>query len=707
LHRADEELKILGSHLSSSKIALGIKATTSFGSVIAIYFQDLAIIANDAVRNDLMTYTIAIPFLFIYLLYRRRKMLRAALTFETNKPNTTKIHTNEIVGILLCLTAFLLYWHGSYTFYPLEYHLVSLPLFTTGLVLILFNMKTLRFLAFPIVFLFFLTPPPTEIVSIASANVATFSSDFSCSILKAIGLPVSQISEYGAPALVVTDSSGSQLSFVIGTASSGIHSIIGFSIFAIFIMYVAKGPAWKKATLFFISLPIIYVLTILRIMGLVSFGYWQGVNVAWDVFHLLGAPVLIFLGSIILLSLSEKIWKLQIFTQRRSLQCPICNENTKTKENSCPSCGKLLKYPNINLSKQDIGKIIMLMIVTGILVTLSVPIFALSVQPPQVLVKTLGNEQSTATQLFPQISDYNLTFVYRDTQFEKIATRDRALVYAYIPENTSARTVFTAIEIGSTRSTWHSWEASVIIWPLQHGRTPQGIQLDLREIQLINNPPLIGKYFAFQQTTSNTTQVVLYWMESAIFDTGSSNENKYVKISLIVFPKDSDGIPETEKLLLPFAKAIIDFWQPIKAWSQINLVIAQNGALLTTIPTTLLALILTTNLIQKYRDKKANEKIYSQLSLEEEKQILQAAHDASKKEQPTVNAIASHFKKLTGKTIDPRTLIQKLKQAEQLGLIRRDIANREDQPITIWKNQTPLGKKHLIGKLKQKLNQIF
>src|SRR5665647_1131514 len=32
-----------------------------------------------------------------------------------------------IVGVLLCATAVLAYWFGSYTFTPIEYHMLALP----------------------------------------------------------------------------------------------------------------------------------------------------------------------------------------------------------------------------------------------------------------------------------------------------------------------------------------------------------------------------------------------------------------------------------------------------------------------------------------------------------------------------------------------------------------------------------------------------
>jgi exosortase len=676
-------------HLTRSTIALSIKVIAVLGATIAIYFQDLTIIANEAIRSELMSYILAIPFLLAYILYRKRKMLRATIPFETTNPIRKPTYTREIVGALLCLTAFLLYWHGSYTFYPLEYHVVSLPLFVAGLILIIFNTKTIKVLAFPIAFLLFLTPPPSEIAYIAGASVATLSSEVSYNILKTIGLPVSLTTEYGAPALVVTDPSGSSIPFVIGIASSGIYSLIGFSIFATFLAYIARGPTWKRATLFFASLPLIYALNIMRIIILVSMGYWQGVNVAWDVFHLFGGWVLIFLGSLILLSLSEKIWKIQIFaTKPRATSCPTCSPSLHANKNFCPACGKLLKHIPVNISKRDLSKIAALIISVSLIITISVPVFALSEGPAEVLIQTLGGEQATTTQVLPEISGYALRFVYRDKKFEEIAQRDAALVYAYTPMDESGKTIWIALEIGSSRSAWHSWEASVITWPQRYGR-PYAIQLDLREAQLLQNPPIIGKFFAFQHIKSNLTQVVLYWYENAIFNTGSGSEQKYVKISLIAYPKNPEGVPATEDMLLPFGKAIVNYWQPIKTWSQIALLISQNGTSLIAITAVLLATLLSYQVIKDREERKSNLKLYDKLALQEEKLILQAIHQASQKEKPTANTIASHYEKLTGKTIELESLIEKLNEAEKAGLIKRDITSQRDEPILTWKSQVP------------------
>jgi hypothetical protein len=127
--------------------------------------QDLTLVFRNALSDEATYHILAIPFLFGYLLYRKRAMVNAALKQE-NKTFSSTFSKYFVLsaGILLCATAILAYWSGSYTFTPLEYHMLTLPIMVAGLTLIMFNGQTLRHLAFPIAFLFFLTPPPTEIL---------------------------------------------------------------------------------------------------------------------------------------------------------------------------------------------------------------------------------------------------------------------------------------------------------------------------------------------------------------------------------------------------------------------------------------------------------------------------------------------------------------------------------------------------------------
>ena len=93
-------MKFLRLHSPYTEIALSIKAMAILLPIIAIYLQDLLIVANEAIRSELMSHILATPFPLAYLVYRKRKMLRATIPFETTNPTRKPIYTREIVGAL-------------------------------------------------------------------------------------------------------------------------------------------------------------------------------------------------------------------------------------------------------------------------------------------------------------------------------------------------------------------------------------------------------------------------------------------------------------------------------------------------------------------------------------------------------------------------------------------------------------------------------
>jgi len=671
----------------ASKIALGIKAVTMLFVTLSIYFQDLAIVTNEAVRSELMSYILVIPFLLTYLLYRKRKMLRATIPFKTTNPTSKLTFKHEIVGALLCLTAFLLYWHGSYTFQPLEYHMVSLPLFTAGLTLIILNMETLRVLAFPIAFLLFLAPPPLETIYVVGANLSAISSEAAYDILKAVGLPVSLGNQYGSPVIILQKPEG-PLSFAIDIACSGIYSLIGFMIFTVFATYIARGPVWKKATLFITGFPLMYGLNIGRIIVIILIGNQSGMEVAVQAFHLLGGLVLIFMGTLIFLAISEKIFKM--FTAKpRTTPCNHCNQNPPIIEHFCPACGKLLNPMDIRLSRRDLSKILVFTMGAVLIVNLQVPVFALTKVPAEVTLEELGNEQTVA-QILPEIQGYATRFIYRDERFEEIAKQDASLLYAYMPTDETKMPIFIAVEIARTRSSLHRWEVCLITYPLDIGLQPQVQQLSLRDIQILQDPPITARYFAFQRRESNLTQQVLYWYENADFKTSKGLEKEYVKISLVAFAQTPEDIRMIEEQLLAVGQAIANHWQPIKTWSQISLIIAQHGNILITISAAALAITLALQVIEKQKEKRSNFRVYSRLASDEEKLQLRAVYQAAKDGNPTTDGMASCYRRLSGRPIESSLLLQKLNEAEKAGLLRREIVSRDDEPVLVWKSNVSL-----------------
>jgi len=670
--------------LNQHRIAVAIKISVLVAVVIAFYLQDLTLVFKNAISDEATYHILAIPFLFGYLLYRKRAMANAALKQENkNVSSTFSKYFVLFIGILLCATAILAYWSGSYTFTPLEYHMLTLPVMVAGLTLILFNEQTLRHLAFPIAFLFFLTPPPTEILYSVGTTLSDLSAHASNALANVFGMASSISAQYGSPIITLTRPDHSFMTFSVDVACSGVYSLIGFLIFAVFIAYITRGKLYSKLAILLLGIPLIVALNIIRITTILAIGYNYGNTLALQVFHAMGATVLMFIGTFILLVTTEKFVK----KPKPAKPCPTCNPTT-TKE-FCPNCGKLYRLTKTKLTRSDITKIASIAIIIGILLTIQVPVFALTEGPAQIMVQTPSGMQPNIQSLpLPQIQGYNLSYVYRDTSFEQLSGEDASLVYAYGSSNTTKPTVWVALELASTIGPLHRWETCLINYPLSQGLQPKVSQLDLIDIQTQANPPIVGRYFAFQYHTTNQTQVVLYWYETATFSINGTSEQKQVKMSLVTYPQSASQVPQDERLLLPIAKEINDYWQPIKTWTTIALTISQNGLVLSAVTTALLLALIIYRLILAQQEKASLLTLYTKLSTKN--QILtKAVKNAKKQGNPTIKGIWDELNKLTNTPTDKDQLQAELQEAEKVGLIDRALVNREDKPAFAWRSLIP------------------
>jgi len=211
-------------------------------------------------------------------------------------------------------------------------------------------------------------------------------------------------------------------------------------------------------------------------------------------------------------------------------------------------------------------------------------------------------------------------------------------------------------------------------------------QIELKDVQLLQNPPIIGRYFIFQDKRSNLTQVVLYWYEASVFEVNSTYQQKYVKISLIAYPNSLEEVQELKNQLFTFATTITGYWQPIRTWSPIALLISQNGDKLIIVTMSLLLVILGLHVFEKREKRKQNDIACEKLS-EPNKQMISAVHETEKNMLPTLNNITKTYENIVRKIVNKEKLVQKLSEAEKIGLIKREIANRQDEPVQTWSTQ--------------------
>ena len=667
----------------STNFLIALKALAVAIALIALYFQDLNIVFNDALNNEVTSYIIIIPFLLAYLVYRKRKMLRAAISTKTqDQPKNTQ-HLQTLAGTLLCVIAILLYWSGSYTFTPLEYHMLTLPLFAAGLTLALFNLQTLRQAFFPIVFLLFLAPPPSEILYGLGSILSVVSSEVSTAIVNVFGIPATLSGEFGTPTIVVTRPDSSVMNFSVDVACSGIYSLIGFVVFGAFVAFIVRDKLWKKALTFAIGFPLIYLLNVLRITIIIGIGYQIGEQLALDVFHLLGGWVLIFLGTLLLLLISEKIIKTQIFG-RKQTPCISCkSDQPLSAETYCKACGRILKHPQTRSTKIDITKIATLVLATMLLLSLQTPVFAATRGPAQILIQTPDGEQGS-TQLFPEISNYTIMFQYRDTEFERVSKQDLSLIYLYAPQQEDKQPVWIVLEIAGTTIPLHRWETCLVTWPQTHGYQPGVTQLELRDIQILDNPLIIGRYFGFQYRSDNQIQLVLYWYETNAFTINNSTQQEHVKLSLIVYPDKPEDIPKMETQLQTMAIAVASYWQPIKTMNLFSMLIRQQGTTMAAAITTLVIAIAVFYLFELNKRKQANRILYQKLS-QPNQQLISIIQKTQKATIPTLNNIEETYRRTTGDAITIDQLEQKIVELEKTGIVKSRIISNQDQPTQTWR----------------------
>jgi exosortase len=673
---------------NTSNLVLGLKVSTLIAAVIALYFQDLQIVFADALANESTSYILIIPFLFAYLIYRKRRMLRTAMSVQQENYSENTRYFGVLGGILLCATAILFYWYGSYTFTPLEYHMLTLPVFAGGLTFVLFNPRTFRQACFPIAFLILLVPPPSEIIYNLGSTLSVISSQASNRIVNLLGVHTTVSSISGTPAIYVTQANGNVLPpITVDIACSGIYSLLGFMVFTAFVAFIARDKLWKKATIFFLGFPLIYLFNIIRITSILLIGYQWGEQLALNVFHMLSGWVLIFTGTLILLAMSEKIFRTQIFTKKQPRgNCQNCNPiPSDPNEEFCPTCGRLIKYPQARPRKTDAAKIAVISLVIIFLMSIQVPVFAVTQGPAQVLIQTATGQQGNS-QIFPQIPNYTLQYLYRDTTFENLSGQDLSLIYSYTPQNPEKTTIFVAFEMAQIQWHLHPWEYCLVTFPQIENYPSSVEQLDLRDTQIIQNPSIIARYFAFKNKSDNQTQVVLYWYEDSIFETNGTSQEKYVEISLIAYPNTPQDVASMEDELLPFATALVNYWQPIKMWTAIAIALSRNSITLAEITITLLAAIIIFYTFETVRKRRANARAYQKLS-SQNKQIINAVAETEKTKKPTLQAIAGTYESKTGLKIDEKDLLQKLSETEKTGIIESTTANVQDEPTRTWKTK--------------------
>ena len=667
----------------AQNLGIVLKIATVLSATLVLFSGDLLIIFSDALHDESVSHVLIIPVLVAYVIFRKRKVIQAAAFFENRQRLFNLIRVDTVVGGLLLLVSVGLYWHAPYTMMVLEYHVIAMILFLASCILILFNSSMLRQLIFPLLLLSLLFPP-AEILYNAGSALSVASSTITYSVLRTSGYPVSLNNEYENPWLQVVRQDGTPIVFSVDPACSGIYSLMGFLVFALFITYLVRGRIWKKAVAFLIGFPLIYSLNILRLAVTVLVGYYFGEATALDLFHLFGGWVLVFLGTLLLLTSFRRVFSIHLDFKPFG-GCRSCEDSTLPSNSGfCFSCSRMLKIPVPAFDRTDLARVLAVLIGVILVTAIQTPIL-LGREHTELVVNTPSGPQFS-TEILPQVDDYSLVYVMRDMEFETYAKQDLSLIYSYVPNDRSEDTIWVLIEIASIRTSLHRTEACLVKW---YAAGEKVEELVLRDYQLVDNPPVVGRFCVFRYTRSDTNQTVMYWIQTSPFSINSTIVERYVKISLVTYPASLDQITDSENRLLSFAESVTDYWGPISQWSQVALAVSRSRYVLLALPFSLLVGTVLYILLQRMRDKKADERAYQKLP-QLHKQIVDSISHTQRSSKPTFINIWSTFRKISGRTIESQEFHEMLLAVEKNEVVRSGFVSIDDYPFKIWKTRVSI-----------------
>ncbi len=652
--------------------------------VLIVYGHDLGILFNEAIQNEAYSHLILVPLFLGIVLYLKKDSISASISMKKYAPKIRTKYLDGLVGIIFCLIAFLMYWYGSSTFYPLEYHILTLPIFVAGMMLILFNLKVLRALIFPILFLLFLVPIPTDLMYRAGGILAELDTQTSYAMLKALNIPVALTTVVGSPTIQLTSSGLNTANFSISLPCSGVYLLIAFAMFAAFLAFVISGSLLRKSLTVVFGFLVFVIINIFRISTIVVIAYAAGEEIAMLTYHTVAGVLLLTIGMILVLFISEKLWKIKVIVKPpRQPPCSECGTSLAKMEDFCANCGRYLDPLKRKISQGFWIKLSVLLLVSALLVvSVNAPTFAVAQGPPGGVV--LNENGSVSAGIFPQIPNYNLTFLYRDTRYEEIAGQDAALIYAYL--NKTSDPVYVDVSISSSLARLHNWEDCLISYPISKGQNPLVTMLDSQDIQLLEGVPIIARYLVFTRPDiNNLTQITLYWFEQVPFNTGITVQQKYVRISLVVLT-NSTYYQAFEDELLPFGQTVARSWEPMKNQALISLGIPAQQAMLG-FSVFAVAFIETSKYYAEKRKKNTNKKLFNNYASFKERIVLRTIEDLTNQNKVAkTRDLRAAISRKTGKPVRLKTLLKVLRQLEENGIIERNIVNVNNNPCLSWKS---------------------
>ena len=233
-------------------------------------------------------------------------LLLGAANFKL-QPNLRPIHDRQldwIIGLLLIAVAAVVSillpsaYSADYWLHRLD--MLGLPFFTAGLVALLYGVRRLWAMRWAILFLLLAWPDPY--VSVLASAIGT-STDLALAVVGA-SLHVIPVAQPLGQGTFLIDHSGTDFSLAVGSACSGINSLVGFIILGGALNTIFRGSLWRRVLWMAAGLLLVGLLNVARIDLIFVAGWALGESFAIDVLHPVAGIVVFGVGALAMLGLA-------------------------------------------------------------------------------------------------------------------------------------------------------------------------------------------------------------------------------------------------------------------------------------------------------------------------------------------------------------------------------------------------------------------
>jgi exosortase/archaeosortase family protein len=270
--------------------------------VVVAYHYSFSTLLRTLKTDTPLAYLGLVPFIALALAAVRARPLKP-------EPDIHDREVDYIVGVPLLLSSLainlLLPVRLSTMFWVWRVDLLALPLFVAGAIAILFGVRTLWRLRFPIVFLLFAWPLPYT--KLLMAQLQNFTNATLAAVNTALGVvAVASPASSSDGSLFNISHAGKTFQVSVASACSGVNGLVGYTLVTAAFLSIVKGRWFMKALWLVLGLLAIWVLNVFRILLIFWVGKQWGESVAIDALHPYLGLVTFSLGVLVMLAVMRR-----------------------------------------------------------------------------------------------------------------------------------------------------------------------------------------------------------------------------------------------------------------------------------------------------------------------------------------------------------------------------------------------------------------